>query len=120
LALAAALSTIAAPCAQTTANDPRSVYFAASPTSGPAPLTVKFCASAGIGLDFGDGTSSGMGIAQAGDCPAAGSLMTTHTYTAPGTFQVTGRPCPSSSHAASCAEVARQASSTTITVAPTR
>ena len=35
-------------------------YFTAAPTSGQAPLTVTFCAFAGIAIDFGDGTSSGM------------------------------------------------------------
>jgi hypothetical protein len=93
--------------------------FSASPTSGPAPLTVKFCASAGIGIDFGDGMSSGMGIAQSVDCPAGETSYTTHTYMAPGTYQLRGLPCPSQ-HDIVCGGVAAQASATTITVTPAR
>ena len=48
--------------------------FIASPTFGKAPLTVTFCSIAGVGIDFGDGTSSGMDMAQSGDCPAGSSF----------------------------------------------
>ena len=106
--------------AQIGASGTQSSYFAASRTSGEAPLTVTFCASAGITIDFGDGTSSGMGIARNGDCPMANSLMTRHTYTTAGDYQLTGLPCPSSTHGESCGEVARQASSVKIIVAPAR
>jgi hypothetical protein len=105
--------------AQPTTDGNRTAHFTASPTSGPAPLTVKFCASAGIGIDFGDGMSSGMGIAQSADCPAGETSYTTHTYTAPGTYQLRGLPCPSQ-HDIVCGGVAAQASATTITVTPAR
>lgn len=90
-------------------------YFSASPTSGQAPLTVKFCASAGIGIDFGDGTSSGMGLAQSGDCTAVDASFTTHLYSKPGAYRLRGFPCPGI-HASHCEAVARQASALTITV----
>jgi hypothetical protein len=38
----------------------QTVHFTAAPIAGPTPLIVRFCASAGISIDFGDGTSSGM------------------------------------------------------------
>src|SRR6266705_3519319 len=98
------------------AQTPGAAHFTASPTSGQAPLTVAFCASAGIGIDFGDGTSSAMGMARHGDCPAGSSSHTTHTYTAAGTYQLSGFPCPSSTHGSNCAEMARQASTVKITV----
>jgi len=84
--------------------------------TGRAPLTVAFCASAGIGIDFGDGVSSGMGIAQSGDCPEGVTSYTKHTYTAAGTYRLRGTPCPSSTHGAVCGAVAQQASAITITV----
>jgi hypothetical protein len=95
-------------------------HFAALPTSGPAPLTVTFCASAGIGIDFGDGTSSGMNIAQNGkngNCPTGGSSYATHIYTVPGTYQLRGFPCPSPNDTI-CGEVAQQASAVKIAVTP--
>jgi hypothetical protein len=94
--------------------------FTASPINGKAPLTVTFCSVAGIGIDFGDGTSSGMDMAQSGDCPAGGSFtsMVRHTYTAAGSYQLRGFPCPSSTHGNECGQVARQASAVKITVTP--
>jgi hypothetical protein len=44
--------------------------FTASPTSGNVPLTVVFCADAGIVIEFGDGARGGMGEAPSGACPA--------------------------------------------------
>jgi PKD repeat protein len=93
-------------------------YFTAAPTSGQAPLTVTFCAFAGIAIDFGDGTSSAMGMAQGGDCPAGASSMTKHTYVAAGSYQLNGFPCPSSAHGMICGEVAQQAGTVKITVTP--
>lgn len=95
-----------------TAPAPR---FTASPTSGQAPLTVTFCASAGIGLNFGDGTLSQMGIAQNDECPEGLTSAVRHTYTAPGTYQLRGFPCPSA-HAAICGKVAEMAGTVTIIV----
>jgi hypothetical protein len=92
--------------------------FTASPTSGQAPLTVTFCSSAGIAIEFGDGTSSGMGVAQSGECPTDAFVTTKHTYAAAGTYQLSGSPCPSSAYGNSCGEAARQASSVQITVTP--
>jgi hypothetical protein len=92
-------------------------HFAASPTSGRAPLTVTFCASAGITIDFGDGASSGMDKAPPGACPAGDGSYVTHTYTAAGTYQLRGFPCPSQ-HDAVCGGVAEQASAVAITVLP--
>ena len=89
--------------------------FTASPTSGPAPLTVTFCASAGIGIDFGDGTTSGMGMARRNDCPAGSSSFATHIYSVAGTYQLRGFPCPSP-HENICGEVARQAGTIKIIV----
>ena len=102
------------------ASTDSSELFTASPTSGRAPLTVTFCASAGIGIDFGDGASSGMGIAQSGECPMPNATITRHTYAAAGTYRVRGLPCPSATHGASCGAAAQQASAVTITVTPAR
>jgi hypothetical protein len=101
--------------AQPAESGTQAPHFTASPTSGQAPLTVTFCASAGIGVDFGDGTSS-RGIAPSGACPM-GDVSFTHIYTAAGTYQLRGFPCPSS-HDTICGEVARQANTVTITVVP--
>jgi hypothetical protein len=91
--------------------------FTASPTLGPAPLTVRFCSSAGITIDFGDGTSGGMGEATRGDCPSGLTSSTTHTYTSPGSYQLRGMPCPGV-NAAVCGAAAAQASAVKITVTP--
>ncbi len=55
----------------------------ASPTSGPAPLTVYFKGSGSVlapsaGIRFGDGAMTGEGV-----------LSTSHTYTSPGTYYAT-------------------------------
>ena len=92
-------------------------HFTASPTSGRAPLTVTFCASAGVAIDFGDGTSSAMGLAQSGDCPVGGTSHIKHIYTAAGTYQLRGAPCPGSQNT-NCGEVAMQASAVKIIVTP--
>jgi hypothetical protein len=92
-------------------------HFAVSPTSGRAPLSVVFCASAGITIDFGDGTTSWMDKAPPSACPAGDGSYVTHTYTAAGTYQLRGFPCPSS-HDALCGGVAQQASAVKITVLP--
>jgi hypothetical protein len=105
--------------AQPTTDGKQSAHFSASAISGPAPLIVRFCASAGVAIDFGDGTRSQMGIAQSGDCMPGDFSSVTHTYTEPGTYQLRGFPCPSQ-HDAVCGEVARQASAVTITVTPAR
>lgn len=97
-----------------------SELFTATPTSGQAPLAVTFCASAGIAVDFGDGASSGMGIAQSGECPMPNATIIRHTYAAAGTYRVRGLPCPSATHGTSCGEAAQQASTVTITVTPAR
>jgi hypothetical protein len=88
-------------------------FFDAIPTSGPAPLTVRFCASAGIGVDFGDGVSSGMGP-PSGACPRGG-VSVTHTYTAAGVYRLRGFPCPGSQNT-NCGEVAQKAAAVVITV----
>src|SRR5437667_5400024 len=62
--------------------------FSAVPQSGPAPLAVKFCASAGVVIDFGDGTHSGMGAAAPGECPAGLNSYVSHTYTIPGEYRL--------------------------------
>ena len=98
-------------------TEAQSDQFSASPTSGRAPLTVTFCASAGIAIDFGDGSSSGMSIAQSGECPAGSPMTAKHTYAAAGTFQVHGSPCPVAG-ANPCGEAARIASTVKITVTP--
>jgi len=90
--------------------------FAAYPTSGPAPLTVKFCAFAGISIDFGDGSSSGLGKAKSGDCPGDAPLVTTHSYGTPGVYRIGGAPCPSAELHPLCGEVANLANTITITV----
>jgi hypothetical protein len=90
-------------------------FFSATPVSGEAPLTVKFCASAGIGIDFGDGTSGGMGPAQTGDCSKPAAVYATHVYEKPGTYKLGGFPCPGV-NAAQCGAVADQARTLTVTV----
>jgi hypothetical protein len=112
LTLVATIMASSASCAQTS-------YFAATPTTGRAPLTVMFCASAGTAIDFGDGTSSAMGMAQSGDCPAGGTSYVKHIYTAAGTYQLRGLPCPGSQNT-NCGEVAKQASAVKIIVTPAR
>ena len=97
------------------AQAPDSTYFSASPTSGKAPLIVKFCASSGIGIDFGDGTSGGMGVAPDGTCPRPESAFTTHSYEHPGAYKLKGFPCPGV-NAASCGAVAGQANAIAIEV----
>ena len=94
----------------------QTVHFAAAPIAGPTPLIVRFCASAGINIDFGDGTSSGMQGGRNGDCPAGLSYFVSHTYTAPGIYHLRGFPCPSSMLHPECGEAAGQASSVTVTV----
>jgi hypothetical protein len=89
--------------------------FTATPTSGRAPLMVKFCAMAGITIDFGDGASSGMDIAQSSDCPTGFGSYTTHTYATAGVYQLRGIPCPGV-NAAVCGAAADQASAVKITV----
>src|SRR3954468_6337833 len=89
-------------------------YFGASPTSGKAPLVVTFCATAGIGVDFGDGTTAGLSQGPTGIC-RTGGLSATHTYAAAGIYRVKGFPCPGS-HNTDCGEVANQASAVVITV----
>jgi len=97
------------------AQSPSPDYFSASPISGKAPLIVKFCASAGIGIDFGDGTSAGMGIAPEGTCPQPGSAFTTHKYENTGAYKLKGFPCPGG-NAIHCGAVASQANAITIEV----
>lgn len=94
----------------------QTVHFTAAPMSGPAPLTVKFCASAAIVIDFGDGTRSGMEGARGADCAAGLSAVVSHTYTAPGTYRLRGFPCPESMLHHECGDAAAAASKTTITV----
>jgi len=79
-------------------------------------LTVKFCSSAGIVINFGDGTSSGMGAARDSDCPTGFSSFASHTYAAHGIYRLRGFPCPSSKLHPACAEAAAQASAMTIEV----
>ena len=90
-------------------------YFSASPMSGKRPLIVEFCASAGIGIDFGDGTSGGMGIAPEGTCPRPGSVFITHKYENTGAYKLKGFPCPGI-NALHCGAVASQANAVTIEV----
>lgn len=96
----------------------QSGQFSASPTSGQAPLTVTFCASAGISIEFGDGDSSGMSVAESGTCPVGSPMTARHTYASAGTFQLRGFPCPSAADENPCAEVARIAGTVKITVTP--
>jgi hypothetical protein len=117
LALSTMIMTTNLVQAQTTELQPP--RFTASPIIGPAPLTVKFCASAGIGIDFGDGTTGGMGIARSGECTEGEPSYVTHTYVAAGTYQLRGFPCPSP-HGAICGGVAQQAGEVRITVTPSR
>jgi hypothetical protein len=83
--------------------------------SGKRPLIVEFCASAGIGIDFGDGTSGGMGIAPEGRCPRPGSVFITHKYESTGAYKLKGFPCPGF-NAVHCGAVASQANAVTIEV----
>ena len=113
----AAAGIVAAAHAQPTTDGKQAPYFTASPISGPAPLTVTFCSSAGIGVDFGDGTYS-MGPAPTGACQSGQSGFT-HTYTQPGNYQLRGAPCPSP-HDVVCGGTAEQASAVKITVTSPR
>jgi PKD repeat protein len=97
------------------AQQPEPAYFSASPASGKAPLVVKFCASAGIAIDFGDGTNGSMTIAQEGTCPHPDSVFTTHTYEKAGAYRLRGFPCPGV-NASRCGAVAGQANAVTIEV----
>jgi len=99
--------------ATTAAHGQQAVQLSASPLSGPAPLTVTFCSSAGIAIDFGDGTISAMDLAQGNECPTGASSHVQHTYAAPGTYQVRGLPCPGSQNT-NCGETARLASAVRI------
>jgi|SRR5579872_2594979 len=90
-------------------------YFSASPKSGKGPLIVEFCASAGIGIDFGDGTTGGMEIAPEGTCPRPGSVFTTHKYENTGSYKLKGFPCPGI-NAIQCGAVAKQATAIIIEV----
>jgi hypothetical protein len=119
-AFAATSEAVQAQIATPTQTTPQAPHFTASPTSGQAPLTVTFCASAGIGLDFGDGTGGGMGLAQSGDCPGDSPAMVKHTYARAGTYRLSGFPCPSSARAEICREEARQAATVTITITSAR
>ena len=113
LTLSVMLAVTAAALAQPAASS--SAHFTASPISGRAPLTVTFCASAGIDIDFGDGTSSGLGPPPKDACPAGENSYTTHTYTAAGIYRLRGFPCPSADSDI-CGRVAEQAGAVTITV----
>ena len=67
---------------------PPSASFTASPTSGAAPLAVKFNIQGSFsvyGIDFGDGETINGAIMDA-DCSVAGRCTGTHTYTSPGTY----------------------------------
>ena len=68
--------------------------FSASPTSGAAPLSVRFTSSAPQGgtigntVNFGEGTSGNLGFAPVcSSCNALGTVL--HTYTSPGTYTAT-------------------------------
>jgi hypothetical protein len=102
----------------TMASPEWAVRFTASPELGPAPLTVAFCAAAGIAIDFGDGTSSGMQMSSPGDCPPGLANYASHTYREPGAYRLRGVPCPSSALHPECGQAAEQANSVTITVTP--
>lgn len=92
------------------------VQFSASPQSGPAPLTVSFCASAGIAIDFGDGASGAMRRTMPGDCPPGLSSFVSHIYKIPGIYRLRGMPCPSSVLHPECGQAAEQANAVTIRV----
>jgi len=111
---------VAAVAADTQQARSEPASFIASPTSGPAPLTVKFCASAGISINFGDGAGSGMGASPRGACPSEAPMYATHVYAAPGSYRLLGSPCPSAGGDNVCGEVAQQASAVTIAVTPHR
>jgi PKD repeat protein len=67
--------------AKSSSQSQSAASFSAMPTSGSAPLTVEFTASSGDAnpstfyIDFDDGGSG-----------APGTLTTSHTYSAPGTY----------------------------------
>jgi peptidoglycan hydrolase-like protein with peptidoglycan-binding domain len=70
------------------------VSFSATPSSGSAPLTVQFVASApqgitlGNAVNFGDGTTGHLGfVPVCSSCNAEG--VVSHTYTASGTYNAT-------------------------------
>ena len=111
---------VAAVAADTQRARSEPARFIASPTSGSAPLLVKFCASAGIAINFGDGAGSGLGAPPRGVCPSEAPMYATHVYTAPGIYRLVGSPCPSASGGDVCGEVAQQASAVTIVVTPRR
>ena len=115
-------TTIAAPLVGAQEADAKTARFTASPATGRAPLTVTFCSAAGISLNFGDGATSGFGLAKRGDCRLLGAtaVMVRHTYAKPGTYQLRGMPCPGSSGADVCAAVAQQANGMKIIVRPQR
>ncbi len=71
-----------------------STSFYASPTSGAAPLSVRFTSSAPQGVaigntvNFGDGTSGNLGfVPVCSSCNALGTVS--HTYVSPGTYTAT-------------------------------
>src|SRR3989344_7100105 len=59
--------------------------FSASPTSGPAPLTVRFASGVGSAIDFGDGTSDLFPYCLAIGCSTQGFVIG-HTYSSAGTY----------------------------------
>lgn len=77
--------------------------FSATPTSGPAPLTVSFTANAkGIDpsrfkIDFGDGSAK---LCNSTFCPGAGGWTLQHSYTTVGTYTATLLALPSASYGA--------------------
>jgi hypothetical protein len=68
--------------------------FSANPQSGSVPLTVQFSSTApqggsiGSAVNFGDGTTGGLGfVPVCSSCNARG--LVSHTYTSPGTYTAT-------------------------------
>ena len=59
--------------------------FSATPSSGPAPLTVRFASGVGNAIDFGDGTSELFYYCLAIGCPTQGFNIE-HTYSSAGTY----------------------------------
>src|SRR3989344_6070808 len=59
--------------------------FSATPSSGPAPLTVRFASGVGNTIDFGDGTSELFYYCLAIGCPTQGFNIE-HTYSSAGTY----------------------------------